>query len=47
MNRTEIVSQLKGLLAENYPDISIRIEPWKDDPTRDAIYFEEEKFGVF
>jgi len=46
MSRPEIVSQLKGFLAENYPDISIRIEPWKDDPARDAIYFEEEKFSV-
>lgn len=46
MTHSEIVSQLKEFLADSYPDISIRIEPWKDDPTREAIYFEEKKFGV-
>ncbi len=46
MNDTEMISALKGFLADGYPNISIRIEPWRDEPSRDAIYFEHEKFAV-
>jgi hypothetical protein len=46
MTNDDIISNLKDFLAESYPDISIRIEPWRDDPTRSAIYFVEGKFAV-
>ncbi len=46
MSHAEIIAQLKEFLADSYPDISIRIEPWKEDRTREAIYFEEKKFAV-
>lgn len=46
MSDTDIISALKGYLADSYPGIAIRIEPWRDDLSRDAIYFEHEKFAV-
>ena len=42
MTHAEIISALRSFFAASYPDIVIRIEPWRDDPGRDAIYFEEE-----
>lgn len=46
MSNTEIISSLKGFLASSYPNISIRIEPWRDEPGRNAIYFEDQKFAL-
>ena len=46
MSDSAVISELKGFLADSYPDISIKIEPWRDDPSRDAIFFEHEKFAV-
>jgi hypothetical protein len=46
MNDPGIISSLKDFLSESYPGISIRIEPWRGDPARSAIYFEHEKFAA-
>ena len=46
MTNADIISSLKDYLDESYPDVSIRIEPWRDDPSRSAIYFEDPKFAV-
>jgi hypothetical protein len=39
-----IARDVKHLLANSYPNIKVRAEPWSEDPSRIAIYFTEEKF---
>jgi hypothetical protein len=46
MSPEQIVSELKNFLAVPYPEIQIEAEPWVEDPSRLALYFREEKFGV-
>jgi hypothetical protein len=40
----QIHRDLKGFLAAAYPDILIRVEGWKENPSRTAIFFTEAKF---
>jgi hypothetical protein len=45
MNKFETLqSEIKAILRHAYPEILVRVEPFSGDPSRPAIYFEEEKF---
>jgi hypothetical protein len=46
MSDTDVIEALQGYLSGSYPGIAIRMEPWKDDPSRNAIFFEHEKFAM-
>ncbi len=46
MSDTAVISALKRFLADSYPGIRIWIQPWKHEPSRNAIYFEHERFAM-
>jgi len=45
LSNDQLAVRLKAVLAEAYPDIEIRAEPWSDDPSRTALYFVTERFA--
>lgn len=40
----QIVHDLRGFVADSYPDMDVSAEPWEHDPSRLAIYFVEKAF---
>ena len=46
MEHNQLAENIHQYLYESYPNISIKVEPWNDDPSRIAIYFIEEKFNT-
>ena len=46
MTDAELATAIKEHLASSYPDIHVRVAPWHEDPSRTAVYFEEETFSV-
>jgi hypothetical protein len=40
------VTELKSFLRSSYPNISIQAKPWEKDPSRLALYFQDEKFSA-
>ncbi len=46
MVNAELATAIKEHLASAYPNIQVTVEPWREDPSRTAVYFVEEKFSV-
>jgi hypothetical protein len=40
----QVERDVKRFLTDSYPNIQVRVEPWRGDPSRLAVYFTEEKF---
>lgn len=42
----QLVADLKRFVMPSYPDMDIQVMQWDHDPTRQAIYFTDEKFAL-
>ncbi len=42
----QIAADLRRFVTPSYPNMEVRVESWKDDPARIAIYFVESKFAL-
>src|SRR5215471_20472448 len=40
----KIESDVRGFVRASYPDIVVRAEHWKEDPSRIALFFTDERF---
>jgi hypothetical protein len=44
LSAEQIVHDLRGFVADSYPNMDVSAEPWEHDPSRLAIYFVEKAF---
>jgi hypothetical protein len=45
MNLKQLETDIRAFVRRAYPDMEVRVEPWRDDSTRPAIYFTEAQFA--
>ena len=45
MDPGQLATDIRGFVRQAYPNMEVRVEPWADDPTRQAVYFTEAQFA--
>lgn len=45
VNLQQLEADIRDFVRRAYPTIEVRVEPWRADPTRPAVYFTEAQFA--